>query len=73
MSGISIELYFDPMNGPLANRTGESNFTACQNSIGEHSFEGVPASLYNLTKSVPDPFMNVNFNLNSPRQFPANF
>ena len=38
-----------------ANRTTESNFTACQNSLSEHSFEGVPASLYNLTKSVPGP------------------
>ncbi len=26
----------------------------CQNSLSEHSFEGVPASLYNLTKSVLD-------------------
>ena len=34
----------------------ESNFTACQNSVSEHSFEGVPASLDNLTKSVPGPF-----------------
>ncbi len=38
-----------------ANRTSESNVTACQNSLSEHSFEGVPSSLYNLTKSVPDP------------------
>ncbi len=44
MSGITIEPYFHPTNGPL------------QNSASEHSFEGVPASLYNLTKSVPDPF-----------------
>ena len=46
MSGIRIEPYFHQT----------SNFTACQNSLGEHSFEGVPASLYSLTKSVPDPF-----------------
>ncbi len=47
MSGMSIEPYFYPMNGP-----------ACQNSQSEHSFEGVPASLYNLTKSVPDPLLS---------------
>ena len=41
MSQISIEPYFYPTS---------------QNSLSEHSFEGVPASLYNLTKSVPDPF-----------------
>ncbi len=29
--------------------------TAFQNLMVEHSVEGVPASLYNLTKSVPDP------------------
>ena len=27
-----------------------------QNLLGEHSIAGVPASLYNITKSVPDPF-----------------
>ncbi len=26
-----------------------------QNLVSEHSIEGVPASLYTLTKSVPDP------------------
>ena len=32
---------------------------ASQNSLSEHSFEGVPASLYiNLPKSVPDPLLN---------------
>ena len=50
MSGMSIEPYFHPTNW-----TSESNFAACQNSLSEHSFEGVPAFLYNLTKSVPDP------------------
>ena len=40
-----------------ANRTSWSNFTACQNSPSEHSFECVPASLYKLTKSVPDPLV----------------
>ena len=39
MSGISIRPYF----------------TACQNSVSEHSFAGVPASLLTLTKRVPDP------------------
>ncbi len=33
----------------------KSNFRAFQNLVGEHSIAGVPASLYNLTKSVPDP------------------
>ncbi len=42
-----------------ANRISECNFTACQNSVSEHSFEGVPASLYNPTKSVPDPLMEM--------------
>ncbi len=41
MSRISPEPYFHTMNGPL---------------VSEHSVEGVPASLYKLTKSVPDPF-----------------
>ncbi len=27
-----------------------------QNLVGEHSVKGDPASLYNLTKSDPDPF-----------------
>ena len=36
------------------NRPTESNFKAFQNLDSEHSVEGVPASLYNLTKSVPD-------------------
>ncbi len=38
-----------------ANRISECNFAACQNSVSEHSFEGVPGSLYYLIKSVPDP------------------
>ncbi len=38
-----------------ANRPSESNFRAFQNLVSELLFEGVPASLYNLTKSVPDP------------------
>ncbi len=29
-------------------------FRAFQKLVGEHSIAGVPASLYNLTKSVPD-------------------
>ncbi len=62
MSEISLEPYFHTNRWSItgflnqANRTSESHFTACQNSLSEHSFEGVPASLYNLTKSVPDPF-----------------
>ena len=37
------------------NRPIESNFRAFQNLVSEHSIEGVPTSLYNRTKSVPDP------------------
>ncbi len=33
----------------------ESDFRAFQNLVCEHSIAGLPASLYNLTKSVPDP------------------
>ena len=32
----------------------ESDFTAFENLVSEHSIPGVPASLYNLTKSVPE-------------------
>ena len=46
MSRISPEPYFHTTNDP---------FRAFQNLVSEHSVEGVPASLYNLTKSVPDP------------------
>ncbi len=35
----------------------ESNFRAFQNLVSEHSIASVPASLYNLTKSVPDPLI----------------
>ena len=35
------------------------NFIAYQNSLSEYSFTGVPASLYNLTKGVSDPFQTV--------------
>ncbi len=38
------------------NQPSKSNFTACQNSLSEHSFSGVPASLYKPTKSVPHTF-----------------
>ncbi len=38
-----------------ANRPNESYFTISQNLKREHSFVGAPASLYNLTKSAPDP------------------
>ena len=44
MSRISPEHYSHTMNG------------AFQNLVSEHSVVGVPASIYNLTKSVPDPF-----------------
>ncbi len=37
----------------------EPHFRAFQNLVSEHSVEGVPASLYNLTKSVPDHSMEV--------------
>ncbi len=41
----------------------ESNF---KNWVGEHSVAGVPASLYNLTKSVPDPLCcSLDHNLKS--------
>ncbi len=62
MSEIRIELYFDPINGPLQN-WNFFNFTAHQNSVSEYSFEGVPASLYNLTESVPDPLKINNMKL----------
>ena len=35
----------------------ESNFKADQNLVGEHSHGGDPASLYNLRKSDPDPWV----------------
>ena len=35
-----------------------------QNSPSEHSFEGDPAILYNLTKSDPDPLPEVHFTEN---------
>ncbi len=38
------------------NRPSESDFTAFQNLVSEHSIARVPASLYNLTKSAQDPF-----------------
>ncbi len=38
-----------------ANRPNESYFTIPKNLKGEHSFVGAQASLYNLTKSAPDP------------------
>ena len=47
MSGISPE---------QVNRPIESNFRAFKNLVGEHSVEGDPSSLYNLTKSDPDPY-----------------
>ncbi len=45
MSRISPEPYFHSTN----------DFRAFQNLVSEHLIDGVPASLYNLTKSVPDP------------------
>ncbi len=39
--------------------TNESNFKAFQNLVSEHSVAGVPASLYYLTKSVPDPLYEI--------------
>ncbi len=50
MSRISPEPYFQ------VNRPSESDFRPFQNLVSEHSSEGAPASLYNLTKSAPDPF-----------------
>ncbi len=47
MSWISPEPYYHSTN----------DFRAFENMVGEHSIVGVPASLYNLTKSVPDPFI----------------
>ncbi len=52
MSRISLEPYFHSTNG----RLNESDFRAFQNVVGEHSISGITASLYKLTKSVPDPF-----------------
>ena len=49
--------------GNQVNRPIESNFRAFQNLVSEHSVKGVPASLYNLTKSVPDPLYLFNCNL----------
>ncbi len=43
------------------NRPSESNFKAFQNLVGEHSIAGVPASLYNITKRVPDPYTFIPF------------
>ncbi len=37
-------------------RLSESDFRAFQNLVGEHSIATAPPSLYNLTKSAPDPF-----------------
>ncbi len=57
---VSPEPYFRKKNGPSflnqVNRLIESNFRAFQNLVSEHSVAGVPASLYNQTKSVPDPY-----------------
>ena len=66
MSRTSPEPYFHSTNGPLqnwnfwcilnqVNRISKSDFRPFQNLVGEHSIAGVPVSLYNLTKSVPDP------------------
>ena len=38
----------------------ESDFRAFQNLVSEHSGEGAPVSLYNLTKSAPDPYLKVD-------------
>ena len=46
-----------------ANQTSESNSTACQSSVSEHLFAGDPASLYEITKSDPDPLPD---NINIP-------
>ncbi len=35
----------------------EWSVTAFQNLVGEHSIAGVPASLNNLIKSAPDPYI----------------
>ena len=39
------------------NRPTGSNSRTFQNLVGEHSVEGDRASLYNLTKSDPDPLI----------------
>ena len=51
MSEIRPEHHFHSTNGPLWNE----KFRAFQYLVSEHSFDVVPTSLYNLTKSVPDP------------------
>ncbi len=55
MSGIHPEPYFHSTNGPLINGKFWCISRAFQNLVSEHSIEGDPASLYNLTKSDPDP------------------
>ncbi len=56
-----IQITFEACQGQAQNLTFTqrmvlySNFRAFQNLVSEHSIAGVPASLYNLTKSVPDP------------------
>ncbi len=45
MSRRSPEPYFHSMNG--------------QNLVSDHLIKGAPASLYNLTKSAPDPLANI--------------
>ncbi len=54
MSGISPEPYWLLHQ---VNQLIESNFRAFQNLVGEYSVEGDPASIYNLTKSDPDPLL----------------
>ncbi len=41
------------------------NEWAFQNLVSEHSVEGVPTSLYNPTKSVPDPWIYTWADINS--------
>ncbi len=49
-----------------------SRMSPDQNLAGEPSVEGVPASLYNLTKSVPGPF-NVIIALNMSNIYSVNW
>ncbi len=54
MGILPISKYISNMSG--SSIEPESNFTACQNSLSDHSFEGVTAFLHNLTKNVTYPF-----------------
>ncbi len=56
--GMSQGPHFQTENNRFLNHANWPNvsyFPIPQNVKGEHSFVGAPTSLYNLTKSAPDP------------------